>query len=68
MVQIDLSKFEELTLEELRTVATEVGINFLIGNENVTDKQEFLMTLDEAYPEELEESYNKVLKARNSLN
>jgi hypothetical protein len=68
MAQIDLTKFEKLTLEELRTIATEVGINFLSGNENITDKEKFLDVLDEAYPEELEASYQRILRDRNSLN
>lgn len=68
MNQLDVTKYEKLSLEELRVIVTEVGINFLSGNENITDKEEFLNVLDEAYPEELEESYNKIIRNRNRLN
>ncbi len=67
MYPIDLSKFakfEKLTLEELRIIATEVGINFLAGNGNIKDKWEFITTFDEADPKELEESYNRVINRR----
>ncbi|MDT7540608.1 MAG: hypothetical protein QOE33_512 [Acidobacteriota bacterium] len=60
MVQVDLGKFEKLSIEQLRTIATEVGINFLMGNENITDKEDILLALDEADLKELEESYNRV--------
>jgi len=64
MKQLDLTRFENLTIEELRTIATEVGINFTVGNENIADKEEFLMVLDETSLAELEESYQRVLKNR----
>jgi dTDP-4-dehydrorhamnose 3,5-epimerase-like enzyme len=67
MGQLDLSKFENLTLEELRKIATEVGIQFANGNENIKDKEEFLYALDEAYPEELECSYDKMIKNKTNL-
>lgn len=66
MEEIDLSKFENLSLAELRQMATEVGIKFMIGNDNITDKEKFLNVLDEAVPEELEESYIRIIKNRNN--
>ncbi len=66
MTLFDLKKIENLTLGELKEIATEVGINFTIGNENIKDKQEFLQVLDEAEPYELEQSYRKVLEKRGN--
>ena len=66
MNPIDLTKFETLTLEELRTIATEVGIQFSIGNELITDKEQFLFALDESSPEALEMSFNKIIKNRKN--
>jgi hypothetical protein len=63
MGQLNLSKYEKLSIEQLRTIATEVGINFLMGNENVIDKEDILLALDEADPKELEESYDRVQKS-----
>ena len=45
-----MEKFENLTLDELKKITTDVGIHFTIGNDNISDKQEFLSVLDEADP------------------
>lgn len=47
------SQLEKLSLEELCAITTSVGIKFTIGNENIKNKEEFLLVLDEAEKEEL---------------
>lgn len=59
-----MDKLEILSLEELRDLTTKVGINFTIGNENIENKQEFILVLDEAEKDELIEEYNKIIKKK----
>ena len=56
------AKLEDLSLEELRDLTTKVGIKFTIGNQNITDKEEFILVLDEAGRKELIRKYEKIIK------
>lgn len=53
-------KLEQLSLKELRDLTTKVGIRFTIGNDKITDSDEFVLVLDEADRKELECEYNKI--------
>lgn len=61
-------KLELLSLEELRELTTRVGIQFTIGNENIQDKQEFILVLDEADKDELIKIYEDIISKRNKSN
>ncbi len=63
-------KLEALSLDELRLLATRVGIHFSGGNESVRDsrtmtaKAEFLNVLDESDPAELNQEYERMIRSR----
>lgn len=61
-------KLELLSLEELRELTTRVGIQFTIGNENIQNKQEFILVLDEADKDELIKIYEDIISKRNKSN
>jgi hypothetical protein len=59
-------KLEKLSPDQLRLLATNVGIKFAGGNESVADrdglsaKEQFILVLDEAGKEELLKEYKKI--------
>lgn len=55
-------KLNILSLDELRALATKTGIVFTEGGENIQDKEEIILTLDEADKDELEKEYEKILE------
>jgi len=57
-------RLKRLTLEELRQLTTDVGIEFSDGNETITDKEDFILVLDEADKNALQEAYQKILGNR----
>lgn len=63
-------KLDKLSLEELRNLATQVGIEFEGGNENIADtknltaKEQFLLVLDEADKEELFREYKNIIESK----
>lgn len=66
-------KLQELSLEELRRVATLAGMQFEGGNESVIDnprhsaKEQFILVLDEVGKENLMKAYHAVLKEKPSV-
>lgn len=63
-------KLQELSVDELRRVATLAGMQFEGGNESVVDnqrhsaKEQFILVLDEVGKENLVKAYHAVLKER----
>lgn len=57
-------RLEGLTLAELREVAARVGLKFAIGNDRITDREEFLLALDEAEKDELGAALEAALEKR----
>lgn len=57
-------KLNQLSLKELRELTTKLGINFSIGNENINNKQDFILVLDEAVKKNLLKEYNKIIKQK----
>lgn len=55
------SKLERLSLAQLRDLTTRVGIKFTVGNENITNPQDFILVLDEVDKEELLREYHDIL-------
>lgn len=53
-------KLDRLSLEELRELSGKVGIRFTIGNDNILDKDEFILVLDEADKNELMAEYKRI--------
>jgi hypothetical protein len=51
-------KLELLSLEQLATLSQAVGISF--GDHEPTDKQAFILVLDEVDPDTLELEYKKI--------
>ena len=60
-------KLEALTLKELRELTDKVGIEFAGGNEQITNKEEFILVLDEADKKELFREYDKIIKKRKKF-
>ncbi len=58
-------KLDMLSLDELRKLTTQVGIEFSDGNANIIDKQEFISVLDEADQNELKAVYEAIVENRN---
>lgn len=62
------AKLETLSLDQLRNLATRVGMKFSGGNENVSDRkqmtarEQFIMVLDEVDREKLQAEYDKIIK------
>lgn len=54
-------KLRMLSLEQLKTLTDRVGINFTIGNDKITDKEEFILVLDEADKDELYKEYERLI-------
>ncbi|MEW5805265.1 MAG: hypothetical protein AB1721_00845 [Patescibacteria group bacterium] len=57
-------KLQQLSLEELCQLATKLGIRFSIGNERITDKDDFINVLNEADKSELLREYNEIIKVK----
>lgn len=58
---MNFKDLESLSLEQLREIATAVGVNFSVGNSNIHDKQDFLLVLDEADEHDLVKAYNDIV-------
>lgn len=54
----------KLSLLEVRFLANITGMKFVGGNSKITDKEEFILILDEADKGELISEYNKLIKKR----
>jgi hypothetical protein len=59
-------KLRQLSLEELCQLTTTVGIEFSIGNNLITDKEEFIGVLDEADQGELKKAYQQILQSNET--
>lgn len=59
-----MDELDKLSLEELRDLTTKMGICFVIGNENIKNKQEFILVLDEAKKDELLREYDEIIKKK----
>ncbi|HZX01036.1 MAG TPA: hypothetical protein VFE87_01420 [Candidatus Paceibacterota bacterium] len=63
---------EDLSLEEIRQLADEVGIAFSGGNDSITDsrnfsaKEQFILVMDEVDKAKLVREYEALLKRRTS--
>jgi len=58
-------RLEKLSLAELCEIVTRLGITFTVGNENITDPDEFVLVLDEADRPRLETEYQRIISSRN---
>lgn len=59
-------KLEQLSLAELCELTTRVGIKFTIGNDKITDPDEFVLVLDEADRPSLEDEYRRLIDCRQA--
>lgn len=55
-------KLERLTLKQLEQIAEKTGLIFTDTEERKLTKEDYLLTLDESYKDELIDAYNEVTK------
>jgi hypothetical protein len=53
-------RLEGLSIDELREIVTNTGITFSIGNENITDRDELTLVLDESDKEDVERELKRL--------
>jgi len=57
-------KLERLSLEDLRELVTRCGIVFTEGNNQINDRDEFILVLDEADRGRLEGEYERLIERK----
>ncbi len=61
------NKLDLFDLEQLKRLATVLGVEFSMGNENITDRDDFTDVLNKAVKEDLLREYKKIIEEKKQI-